>query len=691
MIFATPEELAARREQLKASPDLAALERRLRHLLEPWQRRPLFVPSEKALLSRDGGVCPDDGARLVFDPLAAHAHRCPVCAQVLEGERHYRSWVWRYHLWLSERAIHLALLGQLNADPVSTSHAAEILRAYATVYPTVPNRDNVLGPTRLFFSTYLESIWLTQLVIAAMLLERSDLAEYKDTVDAMVRESSVLIGSFNETWSNRQVWNNTALVAAGRWLGDGALVERAVHGQFGLSAQLRQGVTRDGLWYEGENYHFFALRGFLLAGELLRGAGVDLYADSDTAPPLRAMYVAPLATLLPDLTLPARGDSPYGVSVLQPRFAELWEIGWRRTGDDRLASLLAHLYSRPVASGEDCGFADVAEQETNRPACRLARELLSWKALLWMRSDPPPESADAWQAGSVLMADAGVAVLRAAPERYVSLECGGHPGGHGHPDLLHVSLFVERPRLADLGTGSYVLPSLRWYRSTRAHNAPGLAGSGQMTRQAWCSAFAAEGEWNWCQAVAPGLLGENTSAVRSVVAGTEVIVDRVDIVADDAATIELALHPLSGVIPRETGTARLGLGEEATAPTLHLVPRPGESLEVVQGLGPPTLHLADGEPLEYVVRRANGSGAWVHVVALDPATSFNVESSERATTVTTSAGTRVHIDVEGREVTVTGRDTPVQLRGHRPPPRPPRGSHGAGDEPNICTERSTEA
>jgi hypothetical protein len=671
MLFATPEELSARREQLGASADLAALEGRLRRLLLPWARRPLFVPSDKALLSRDGGVCPDDGARLVFDPLAPYAHRCPICAQVLEGERHYRAWVWRYHLWLSERAIHLSLLAQLRGDSESTDHAAAILRTYATVYPTVPNRDNVLGPTRLFFSTYLESIWLTQLVIAASLLDRSALADCRSAVDAMVRESSGLIASFNETWSNRQVWHNTALVAAGRWLGGTEMIDRAVHGPFGLVAQLRQGVTADGLWYEGENYHFFALRGFLLAAELLRGAGVDLYAETESGARLRAMYVAPLSTLLPDLTLPARGDGPYGVSVVQPRFAELWEIGWCRTGDVRLESLLADLYSRPMVSGDDCGFADLAEQEENRPACQLARELLSWKALLWMRPDHPAAPTDRWQPGSVLLSDAGVAVLRVAEERYVSLECGGHPGGHGHPDLLHMSLFAARPYLADFGTGSYVLPSLHWYRSTAAHNAPTLAGKDQVTRQGWCSAFAADGVWGWCQAVAPELFGKETAATRTVVAGPAIVVDRVDIVADDAASIELSLHPLAGVILGDSGLNSLQLGEESRVPTVLLVPRHGESLRVEEAPGPPSLDMADGAPLRYQVRRASGSGVWVQVISLDQTTSLDVQSSEQATTVTTSGGTRVHIDVEGREVRITERGGTRRLRGRREPPPAP--------------------
>ena len=112
-------------------------------------------------------------------------------------------------------------LGALNQDPSFSARAKSILERYASLYRSYPNRDNVLGPTRLFFSTYLESIWLTQLAVAALML-RSDSAPQPLSLagfDKMVKESASLIGSFDEGWSNRQVWNNTALIGAGLWLG----------------------------------------------------------------------------------------------------------------------------------------------------------------------------------------------------------------------------------------------------------------------------------------------------------------------------------------------------------------------------------------------------------------------------------------------------------------------------------------
>ena len=508
MFPALPETLEVRRQEVGRSPELSELLGRLDRLVRPVLVGDLYFPRYKALLSRDGGVCETDGSRLSFDPLSPERHYCPRCNREHVGKRHHRAWVWRYHIWLSERAVHLALLGSLEQDPSLSSRAQQILEGYAARYRDYPNADNVLGPTRLFFSTYLESIWLTQLVVAALLLRSGGGVSRVPTpgFDKMVKESAGLIAQFDEGWSNRQVWNNTALIAAGLWLGGAAHPDsgnkpvgknRALHkllahgldGPHGVCPQLVAAVTDEGMWHEGENYHFFALRGFLLAAELLRLTGVDLYADDGPRDRLRDMFVVPLRTVLPDLTLPARGDSPFGVSLLQPRFAELWEVGWARTHDSRLQSFLSDLYSAEVPERDDSGFSEMAEQEQNRPAQQLHRGLLGWKALLLMNASEPNSSKDRWRVGSTLLPQAGIAVLRNAPDRYVSIECGGRSGGHGHPDLLHLTLFAGRPLLMDYGTSSYVTPSLHWYRSTLAHNAPSVAGEDQNSRNGWCAAI----------------------------------------------------------------------------------------------------------------------------------------------------------------------------------------------------------
>src|SRR5688500_10131749 len=132
-----------------------------------------------------------------------------------------------YQLWLAERAVHAAALHSLTGERVLADLATRILEAYVDRYLRYPNRDNALGPTRPFFSTYLESIWLLQLCAALSLLE---LTAGEGHLGARVRDrivepSARLITAFDEGSSNRQVWNAAALLAAGRLLGSSKLSE----------------------------------------------------------------------------------------------------------------------------------------------------------------------------------------------------------------------------------------------------------------------------------------------------------------------------------------------------------------------------------------------------------------------------------------------------------------------------------
>ena len=638
------EGLDARRREVRENPVLSELAARLERLAAPLLDGEVYFPRHKALLSRDGGVCERDGSRLVFDAQNPDRHKCPRCGLEHAGKRHHRAWVWRYQIWLSERAVHLALLGLLNQDTNLTERALQILEGYAAKYRDYPNADNVLGPTRLFFSTYLESIWLTQLVMAGLLLRASGERSRQPApaFNKMVKESAGLIAQFDEGWSNRQVWNNTAMIAAGLWL-DGAagkgsggqshkFLMHGLNGPHGIRAQLVSAVTDEGMWFEGENYHFFALRGFLLAAELLRLAGVDIYSDDGPRDRMHDMFVAPLHTVLPDFSLPARGDSPYGVSLLQPRFAELWEIGWMRTGDTRLESLLADLYSADAPEGPDSGFSELAEQEQNRPAQRIYRGLLGWKALLWMHRDDPRAGRGKWKVGSTLLPQAGVAVFRNGPDRYVSVECGGQAGGHGHPDLLHLTIFAGRPILMDCGTASYVTPSLHWYRSSLAHNAPTETAENQASRKGWCAAIDQRGKWAWCRVVAEDVIGDGASAVRTIVVGPRFVLDIVDVDVSDDVSVDLPVHLLDpkwasliqwsqlpgfahgrdmilGDVLEAKGSTDLRL--DGDLGTMIFPTRNGERFLVLERPGPPDDQFADGTPTAFLIRRARGAGRWV--------------------------------------------------------------------------------
>ena len=255
----------------------------------------------------------------------------------------------------------------------------------------------MLGPGRLFFSTYLESIWLCNYLAAAVLLREAGRLDesVERAVTQVADEAANLVGEFDEWFSNRQIWNNAALTAIAVWFEDEDLAQRAIVGETGLVPQLARGFGDDGMWHEGENYHLFALRAWLTGAGWARHIAGDLVAEPKVAARLAAALRAPAASALPDFTYPARKDSRFGVSLAQPAYLELWEIGISRLGKGEegrgkgeLLSWLQALYQvKPVpAELMESYLHDSPIAPVPRPPSRIT---LSWWSLLEMLPELP--------------------------------------------------------------------------------------------------------------------------------------------------------------------------------------------------------------------------------------------------------------------------------------------------------------
>lgn len=565
-LLVTREELLARRAVAKGP--LAPLADGLRRELEPLIASRPHVPTGKALLSRAGGRCERDGLLLEYDPFVV-THRCPRCGRTYEGELHDRFRLYWHHLWLAERAVHAALLGVLLDDESARRLAIHLLSEYTDRYLGFPNVDNVLGPSRPFFSTYLESIWLLQLCVALDVLELGAPSDRVRALGGDVRErliqpSATLIASYDEGLSNRQVWNNAAMMAAGWLLDDDSLVEIASAGPSGLGAHLAEGLLADGSWYEGENYHLFAHRGLWYGVRMAETNGRSL------APPFanrfREGFAAPFRTLLPDLTFPSRRDSQYAISARQPRFAESCELGLARSFDERLVSMLARLYDAGVPRGETGRTSTSADVERNVSPTGLSRADLSWRSLLIALPELPPLVERSFT--SDLLPAQGLAILRRDDGcTYAALDYGHSGGGHGHPDRLNVLLVDGHLRwFDDPGTGSYVDESLHWYRSTLAHTAPLVDGHSQRPAHGSLIAFDDDGRMGWARAVAPLL--PDLDVRRSLVLMEDYLVDVIEWDAPSVHEIGLPLQGVDAVddlelpLPRKAGRIRGGTGKE---------------------------------------------------------------------------------------------------------------------------------
>lgn len=519
-----PFDLTARREAVRSHGDgeagpLAPLADSLAHDLEPLLLRTPPIPPQKARLTRIGGRCPVHGGLLEFDPWSPAAHRCARCDRDYVAREHDDWWAMNAQLWTVERAVHAATLFALRDDPAHATLAARILSSIAERYASWPNRDNVLGPSRPFFSTYLESIWLLNACHALALLEAAsapDVYALGATVrDRLIEPSAALIASFHEGTSNRQVWNEVASLTALRMLDDRAAIDRRLTARGGLPWIVQNGVLDDGTWYEGENYHLFAHRGLWYGAQLLHAYGVPLEPKLESR--FRAGFVTPFVGVLPDDTFPSRRDSQYAVSIRQWRVAEWCELGYAYTRDERIAGVLTRLYDGTAPTRDSERARSTADAERNSAPSALTRADMSWRGLLGATPTAPPKRA--WGIASACLPSQGLAVLRREQGRtYVALEGGHDGGGHGHPDRLALTLQTGRARwLEDPGTGSYVDPSLHWYRSTLAHAAPLVDGRSQSTEHGELLAFEERGGagWMWKRVrnISPGVTMDRTIVV----------------------------------------------------------------------------------------------------------------------------------------------------------------------------------
>jgi len=522
-----PVNLAARRAVVQPGGSWAELADALQDELAPLcaavSQHGAPIPMHKARLTRQGGRCPTCGRYLDFDFWRPDVHPCPVGHGEFVGDDHNRWWALNAHLWLAERAVHAAALAALRDDAGSRGMAESILLGYATRYEQWPDRDNVLGPTRVFFSTYLESIWLLNLCHALDLLESVAPTAVGQTLrNLLLAPSSERIASYHEGRSNRQVWNEVAILSAWTLLGRHDDVSARLAAPDGLLMHFRTGLQDDGTWYEGENYHQFAHRGLWYGVQLLQARGTPLNAALDAR--WHEGFIAPFAGLLPDDTFPSRRDSQYAVSARQWRFAEWCELGYAHRADRRLAGLLTRLYDGHDSRVSSARSRSSADAERNEPAMQLSRASCSWRALLLGAEQTVP--ADRWEPASVLQVSQGLAVLRREQGQvYAALDGGESAGGHGHPDRLALTLQTNNSRwLDDPGAGSYVDPSLHWYRSTLSHHAPLINGASQRSGIAHLQAWEDRGGAGWVRKHAPDI-APGVSATRTLVVADGYLVD----------------------------------------------------------------------------------------------------------------------------------------------------------------------
>lgn len=247
--------------------------------------------------------------------------------------------------------------------------------------------------------------------------------------------------------SNWQTAHSAGLLSAGLLLGDQGLSDFALNSpDHGLRRHMATSFRSDGLHWEGSfGYHHATLSSLLIAAEMARRAGADLYAEGDGTPCIKRMLDAPIRMAFPDTSLPVNNDSSgHFLSDLH----QAYELGYARYRDPAYGWIIekgdrASLYA--LLFGEE-------EVRSQPPESRSgALEQSGWTILKGV------EGARYWES------DAIVAVL----------DYGPHGDWHGHPDKLGVEVFAGGLYwIQNVGSpvGYHGQQHWEYFRRTLAHN-----------------------------------------------------------------------------------------------------------------------------------------------------------------------------------------------------------------------------
>lgn len=509
--------------------------------------------------------CTRDGARL--QTVSETEHRCPVCGDVYSGDPYDAVILYSVHRRYSNAIRDLGLAYRFTGRKEFAERAGEILMAYADRYSNYPLHDRngqpKTGGGRVMAQTLDESVWLIPVVFGYALVRDTLDAEQKRHIEEdLLVPAAEVIRSHRMRIHNIQCWKNSAVGLVGIATNHPELVEEAIENpERGFRVQIEQGVTHDGLWWEGSlGYHQYTMNALWPLAEAARLSGIDLYSER-----YRSLYNAPIDLALPNGDAPGFNDSA-GANL--SAYGSLYEIAYARW------QMPAH--GRVVSS-----------------ASRQTLEALLYGAEELPEGHPVPTA-------STLLMDAGYAVLRSSSLTAV-MRYGQHGGGHGHPDKLNVVTFGAG-RLGGLDPGSinYGVPLHReWYKSTIAHNTVAVDEANQTAK---------DGELENWDAKAGSVTARASEAypgvelIRSLTLQDGSLRDRFECRSEKAHTYDWAFHvPGKPRIDKSLGKASGVLGKTNGYQHLRLKRRgkTSESFTCTWDL--------DGATLELQVKGAPGT------------------------------------------------------------------------------------
>jgi hypothetical protein len=228
--------------------------------------------------------CEKDGGLLIYNRDTPTIHKCEICGQEYKNQLFNNVWVYMYrneaiiHAWKS------AFIYRYTGERKYLDYVIKVIGFYVDHYLEFKIHEKMgkeyesleemdWGCGRIMPQGLNESIFIIRMINALELVKKDLDQTFLDKVYRnLFKEVFELLKPQVERIHNIICWNNSAIGIMGLFSQDQEMISFAFDGEFNIRRQLREGVRKDGFWYEGSiHYNFFTLEGvtnLLLFSEL---------------------------------------------------------------------------------------------------------------------------------------------------------------------------------------------------------------------------------------------------------------------------------------------------------------------------------------------------------------------------------------------------------------------------------------
>lgn len=388
--------------------------------------------------------CEKCQGRLIFNIENPDEHVCSVCGHVNRGETITRVWYNMYRGRANSSIYDTAAAYRLTGDGKYIAHIEKILDFYSENYD-----DFVSDPIAKRFegkllNQHLDDATSMMTIILGLDMVRDEFSDekLKYYYEKLFKREAEMFDFFANRIYNIPVWIKCAQAMIGIFFNEDEHIQKGIYGAFGVLDQLKEGVTEEGMWYEGSmHYHFYTVQPIAQLLYICKRSEFEIPEMGYIYETVEKLFMYPLKMMFSNKRLPNPNDAhPY------------LDIYHYRTQYEYAAVI----YDKPIFKK----VCSVIKRDSGKQG--------SFTSLLLNRWD---EEGDIDRFNTVINPESGTAMLRKG-DTEVFFKFGALTHLHRHPDIMNFEMAFGGDVVSyDIGNGGYGSKLfVEWQRKTLCHN-----------------------------------------------------------------------------------------------------------------------------------------------------------------------------------------------------------------------------